>query len=182
MDLPATPIVFNQKDWEEKVRRYSAAFRKYPEVYTSNVTLQIEQTTSYFVSSEGSKVETPGTMVRLVIEADTRADDGMDLVRVETFQSSKPDGLPTEKDLAAKEEKMASDLKALREAPLAEPFDGPALLSGRAAAVFFHEVLGHRLEGHRQRGETEGQTFTKKRNQPILPNFLSVYDDPPWEA
>ena len=73
---------------------------------------------------------------------------------------------------------MASDLKALREAPLAEPFDGPALLSGRAAAVFFHEVLGHRLEGHRQRGETEGQTFTKKVNQPVLPNFLSVYDDP----
>ena len=73
---------------------------------------------------------------------------------------------------------MASDLKALREAPLAEPFDGPALLSGRAAAVFFHEVLGHRLEGHRQRGETEGQTFTKKVNQPVLPSFLSVYDDP----
>ncbi len=62
-------------------------------------------------------------------------------------------------------------MKALREAPLAEPFDGPALLSGRAAAVFFHEVLGHRLEGHRQRGETEGQTFTKKVNQPVLPTF-----------
>jgi predicted Zn-dependent protease len=67
---------------------------------------------------------------------------------------------------------------ALRVAPLAEPFDGPALLSGRAAAVFFHEVLGHRLEGHRQRGDTEGQTFTKKVNQPVLPTFLSVYDDP----
>jgi TldD protein len=102
----------------------------------------------------------------------------MDLVRVETFESSKPEGLPSEKELVAKEEKMASDLKALREAPLAEPFDGPALLSGRAAAVFFHEVLGHRLEGHRQRGDTEGQTFTKKVNQPVLPTFLSVYDDP----
>jgi predicted Zn-dependent protease len=117
-------------------------------------------------------------MARLVVEANTRAEDGMDLVRVETFESSKPDALPTEQEVAAKEEKMAADLKALREAPLAEPFDGPALLSGRAAAVFFHEVLGHRLEGHRQRGETEGQTFTKKVNQPVLPNFLSVYDDP----
>jgi len=178
VDLPSAPIVFNQKEWEDKIRKYSAAFRKYPEIYTSNVTLQIEQTTSYFVSSEGSKVETPGLIARLVVEANTRADDGMDLVRVETFESSKPDGLPSEKEVAAKEEKMASDLKALREAPLAEPFDGPALLSGRAAAVFFHEVLGHRLEGHRQRGETEGQTFTKKVNQPVLPNFLSVYDDP----
>ncbi len=178
VDSPAAPVTFNQKEWEEKIRKYSAAFRKYPDVYSSTVTVQFEQTTSYFVSSEGSEVETPGLMARLVVEADTRADDGMDLVRVETFESTKPDGLPSEKELAAKEEKMASDLKALREAPLAEPFDGPALLSGRAAAVFFHEVLGHRLEGHRQRGETEGQTFTKKVNQPILPDFLSVSDDP----
>jgi predicted Zn-dependent protease len=51
-------------------------------------------------------------------------------------------------------------------------------LSGRAAAVFFHEVLGHRLEGHRQRDEDEGQTFTKKVGQEVLPKFLSVTDDP----
>jgi len=178
VEASAAPIVFNQKEWEEKVRRYSALFRKYPEVYSSNVTLQVEQSTSYFVSSEGSKVETPGIMARLVVEASTRADDGMELVRVETFESTKAEGLPTEKELVAKEDKMAADLKALRAAPLAEPFDGPALLSGRAAAVFFHEVLGHRLEGHRQRGDTEGQTFTKKVNQPVLPTFLSVYDDP----
>ena len=178
VDPPAAPIAFNQKDWEDKVRKYSAAFRKYPKIYSSTVTLQINQSTSYFISSEGSRVETPGLMARLVIEANTRADDGMDLVRVETFESTKPEGLPSEKEIAAKEEKMAADLMALREAPLAEPYDGPALLSGRASAVFFHEVLGHRLEGHRQRGETEGQTFTKKVNQPVLPNFLSVYDDP----
>ena len=178
IDHPVAPIAFNQKEWEDKIRKYSAAFRKYPEIYNSSVTLQIQQATSYFVSTEGSKVETPGITARLVVEASTRADDGMDLVRVETFDSTKPDGFPSEHELAAKEEKMAADLKVLRAAPLAEPFDGPALLSGRAAAVFFHEVLGHRLEGHRQRGETEGQTFTKKVNQSVLPDFLSVYDDP----
>src|SRR5213076_1178412 len=87
-------------------------------------------------------------------------------------------GLPNEKELAEKIEKMASDLNALRKAPVAEPYDGPALLSGRAAAVFFHEVLGHRLEGHRQKDEDEGQTFTKKVGQEVLPKFLSVADDP----
>jgi TldD protein len=178
LDAAAAPISFNQKEWEDKVRKYSAYFRKYPAIYNSNVTLQLEQTTSYFVSSEGTRVETPGIMARLVVEASTRADDGMELVRVETFESAKPDGLAPEKELMAKEEKMATDLMALRAAPLAEPFDGPALLSGRASAVFFHEVLGHRLEGHRQRGDTEGQTFTKKVNQAVLPPFLSVYDDP----
>jgi predicted Zn-dependent protease len=178
IDKPASPIAFNKKMWEDKIRSYSTAFRKYPEVYNSTVTLQIQQTTSYFVSSEGSKVETPGMSARLVVEASTRADDGMDLVRVETFESVKPEQLPSEQEISLKEDKMAADLKALRDAPLAEPFDGPAMLSGRAAAVFFHEVLGHRLEGHRQRGETEGQTFTKKVNQSVLPDFLSVSDDP----
>jgi predicted Zn-dependent protease len=52
------------------------------------------------------------------------------------------------------------------------------MLSGRAAAVFFHEVLGHRIEGQRQRGRDEGQTFAKKINEKILPDFLSVVDDP----
>jgi predicted Zn-dependent protease len=102
----------------------------------------------------------------------------MDLLRVETFQAPTASGLPSEAELLAKIEKMAVDLKALRQAPVAEPYDGPALLSGRAAAVFFHEVLGHRLEGHRQRDEEEGQTFTKKIGQEVLPAFLSVTDDP----
>jgi TldD protein len=39
-------------------------------------------------------------------------------------------------------------------------------------------VLGHRLEGQRQRGDQEGQTFTKDIGKPILPSFLSVADDP----
>ncbi len=73
---------------------------------------------------------------------------------------------------------LGTSLEALRKAPVTQPFDGPAILSGRAAAVFFHEVLGHRLEGQRQRGDEEGQTFTKELNKEVLPPFLSVADDP----
>jgi TldD protein len=163
---------------EEIARHYSAYFRKYPYIYSSNVVLSAQRMRSHFVSTEGSHVISSGDWVRLAIEAETRADDGMELMRVETFQAENPSHLPAEAEIAGRMKKMASDLKALRAAPVAEPFDGPALLSGRAAAVFFHEVLGHRLEGHRQRGEQEGQTFTKKVNQPVLPEFLSVTDDP----
>jgi predicted Zn-dependent protease len=66
----------------------------------------------------------------------------------------------------------------MRRAPLAEPYVGPAILSGRATGVFFHEILGHRIEGHRQKDEAEGQTFAKKLGEPILPPFLSVVFDP----
>ena len=169
---------FDRSAWGSEVKRLSTAFRKYPEVYFATVVLQVQNSNSRMVSNEGSAIVSPSSSARLVIEAQTRAEDGMDLLRVETFQAPSPKGLPAEAELAAKIETMAADLSALRKAPVAEPYDGPALLSGRAAAVFFHEVLGHRLEGHRQRDEEEGQTFTKKIGQEVLPKFLSVADDP----
>jgi predicted Zn-dependent protease len=172
------PQAFDRAAWEGEIRRLSGAFRKYPGVYFASVILQAQDSNSRLVSSEGTAIASPSAITRLIIEAQTRADDGMDLIRVETFQAPSAAGLPSEADLTAKIDKMAADLKDLRKAPVAEPYDGPALLSGRAAAVFFHEVLGHRLEGHRQRDEDEGQTFTKKVGQEVLPNFLSVADDP----
>jgi len=169
---------FDRSAWENEVRRLSGSFRKYADVYYSTVVLQVWSSNSRMVSSEGTAIATPSASARLVIEAQTRAEDGMDLLRVETFQAPAAGGLPPATELQGKIEKMAADLKELRSAPVAEPYDGPALLSGRAAAVFFHEVLGHRLEGHRQKDEEEGQTFTKKVGQLVLPAFLNVADDP----
>jgi TldD protein len=169
---------FDRAAWEQEVKRLSGAFRNYADVYYSTVVLQVSTSNSRTVTSEGTELAMPGSTARLVMEAQTRAEDGMDLLRVETFQAPVAGGLPPEKELMGKVEKMAADLTALRNAPVAEPYDGPALLSGRAAAVFFHEVLGHRLEGHRQKDEEEGQTFTKKVGQQVLPTFLSVVDDP----
>ena len=169
---------FDRAAWEGEIKKLSGAFRKYPEVYFATVMIQIQRSNSRMVSSEGSAIVSPSASTRLIMEAQTRAEDGMDLLRVETFQAPTASGLPSETELTSKIEKMAADLSALRKAPVAEPYDGPAVLSGRAAAVFFHEVLGHRLEGHRQRDEEEGQTFTKKIGQEVLPKFLSVIDDP----
>ena len=102
----------------------------------------------------------------------------MDLFRAETFEADDAAHLPDQKTLTEKTVAMAKNLEALRVAPVTDPYNGPAILSGRAAAVFFHEVLGHRLEGQRQRGDEEGQTFTKLLGKQILPSFMSVSDDP----
>ena len=175
---PPAVVMPEQKVWEDLARRYSAAFRPFSQVEQSAVVLFGEKQQNYLVSTEGTKVVTSETIFRIVIEAESRADDGMELLRVETFQFSDPARIPSEAEIAKHIQKMASDLQALRTAPLAVPYTGPALLSGRAAAVFFHEVLGHRVEGQRQRGRQEGQTFAKKIGEKILPDFLSVTDDP----
>jgi predicted Zn-dependent protease len=172
------PPNFDQHEWEEKIRHYSAIFSKYPEIENSTVMLMVTAPTRYFVSTEGSRIVTSRPLIRILALGSALADDGMELARSETFDASSFDKLASEQVITAKIEKIAEDLKKLRKANVVEPFNGPALLSGRAAAVFFHEVVGHRLEGQRQRGENEGQTFTKRVNQTVLPSFLSVEDDP----
>ncbi|MGB6690179.1 MAG: metallopeptidase TldD-related protein [Terracidiphilus sp.] len=175
---PAPAIVVDRAAWEQRVRDLSKIFRNYPDVYQNLVMLTVQNETDYFVSSEGSRVVTPHQNARLVVFAVTRAEDGMDLFRARTFEAETIDGLPAQAELDAAMRELGQSLEALRKASVTEPFNGPAILSGRAAAVFFHEVLGHRLEGQRQRGDEEGQTFTKDIDKEVLPKFLSVADDP----
>jgi predicted Zn-dependent protease len=102
----------------------------------------------------------------------------MELERTEAFDAETSEGLPAEAAVAAGVQKVIVDLEALRNAPTIDPYAGPAILDGRAAAVFFHEIFGHRVEGHRQKDEEEGQTFARKIGQQVMPSFLDVYDDP----
>ena len=174
----APPVAVDRAAWERRVRALSLVFREFPDVYQNVVMMTVQNETDYFASSEGSRLITPHQSARLVAMAVTRADDGMDLFREQTFEAETADGLPSQAALEAAMRELGKSLEALRKAPVTEPFDGPAILSGRASAVFFHEVLGHRLEGQRQRGDEEGQTFTKDVGKPVLPTFLSVADDP----
>ena len=178
VSAPAPLVAIDKTAWEERIKALSRVFREYPDVYQNIAVLNVQNETDYFVSSEGSRVVDPHRQARVVVLAVTRADDGMDLFRAQTFEAETADGLPSQPEMEAAVRELGKSLEALRKAPVTQPFDGPAILSGRAAAVFFHEVLGHRLEGQRQRGDEEGQTFTKDLDKEVLPPFLSVADDP----
>ena len=164
--------------WEDRVRRLSARFRGQADIEDSGVTMQAVSSTVWVVNSEGTLVQTGRDYVRVFVEANTRAEDGMELERFESFDAASFAGLGGEAEMEKAADAIISDLRALRKAPLADPYIGPAILEGRAAGVFFHEIFGHRVEGHRQKNEEEGQTFAKKIGEPIMPAFVSVYDDP----
>ena len=172
------PVMQNKAEWEGRIKEVSGLFKQFPDVFYSTVSLEASNETDYFVSTDIRRVSTSSHVARLVVVGRTRAADGMDLFRVETFESDQLGRLPEQKVIVDKTLAMLKNLEALRVAPVTEPYNGPAILSGRASAVFFHEVLGHRLEGQRQKGDEEGQTFTKLLGKPILPTFMSVVDDP----
>ncbi len=172
------PIRFDTRQWQERVRKWSQYFSDKPEVLSSNVAVVVQRELKTLVTTEGTKLQHGRSYARILISARGKAGDGMNLSASETFEAEDVSRLPDEKTVQKAVEKVYQKLAALLKAPLAEPYTGPAILSGKSAGVFFHEIFGHRIEGHRQKDESEGQTFTKMVGQKILPDFLSVKMDP----
>jgi predicted Zn-dependent protease len=162
----------------ERVKKYSRRFREHPLIYSSGVSLFGEVSNRLAVSSEGSKLQFGRGWWRIGIQASTIAEDGMELSQYEVFDAHTLDGLPDDETVMRAVDQVIAEVLALREAPIVEPYTGPAILMNRASGVFFHEIFGHRIEGHRQKDVEEGQTFAKKVGQEILPTFLSIVDDP----
>jgi predicted Zn-dependent protease len=160
------------------LRRLSAAFKSHPQILRSSVSLQAASVTSYFVDSDGAKIREPRFFARLAVYGSVRADDGMELDFFDDAEATSISALPTEEEFQKRIDRVISKLEELRKAPAIEPFAGPAIITHRAAGVFFHEIFGHRIEGHRQKDADEGHTFTKRVGQQIVPEFISVTDDP----
>jgi predicted Zn-dependent protease len=164
--------------WQARVNSYAELFAPHGSIYQAVASFRAVRQTRWFVNSDGSRLQTTRVAHRLDINALTKADDGMELPRYETFFWYEGDDSPSDDQILDRVEEMIADLQALRVAPVVDPYTGPALLSGRAAGVFFHEVFGHRIEGHRQKREDEGQTFKSKVGERILPPGFKVVFDP----
>jgi TldD protein len=171
-------IRVDRKPWEERVRKYTAAFSASPAVLNSIATFTAVAMNQYQVNSEGTKLAFGQVHYRLELYVQSKAPDGMDINRYANFDWLDPKDTPDEKTVSASIHTMIKETESLDNAPLVDPYAGPALLTGRAAAVFFHEVFGHRAEGFRQKDINEGQTFTSKIGEKILPAFISIKDDP----
>jgi TldD protein len=169
---------FDTESWANKVRAWSAEFKSHPKILGSGVSVRAQREIRTFVNTDGSKVQQGSNLFRLQVEGAAIAPDGMDVETFASIEASDPSHLPADGVVRAKVREVAAKLDGLVAAPPAEPIVCPAILSGRASAVFFHEIFGHRVEGHRQKDISEGQTFTKMLGSKVLPEFISVEFDP----
>jgi hypothetical protein len=164
--------------WEPALLALSARLDAPAEVHGSSVSLDAVAETQYVLNSEGTRLRQPRQWLRISMSAWSRVDDGQ-LVRLYRWKDvHDPEALPELDTLMRWAEEIAADTVALREADEGEPYTGPILLRGKAAGVFVHEVLGHRVEGHRQKNENEGHTFRDKVGEQLLPSSISIIDDP----
>lgn len=176
--LPEFSTFFDKKEWEDKTIRYSAPFLANPDIVSGEASLRITTERKYFVSTEGTQVVHNMTYAYLSLEATVRATDGDVLPLYKTYFAFSPAQLPPDEVILKDVQEMIVKLDLLKKAPVAEPYTGPAILHALSAGVFFHEIFGHRVEGHRLRTDHDGQTFKSRVNEQVLPKTINVTFDP----
>ena len=174
--LPAEKQRIDLREWKQRLNEISKIFKSFPELQQGSATLTFECNRNYFINSEGTEIVQNRTAARIMLSASLKANDGMDLPLIKDYFAYNPTDLPDNATIIADAKDMVERLKALKSAPVADPFTGPAILSGPASGVFFHEIFGHRLEGHRMK--TGGQTFKNMIGKQVLPKEFTVYCDP----
>ena len=175
-DMPEIQI--NIPELKTEMANLSALMKGYNFIYASNVDFYLVRETNYFVNSEGAKIKEPRVLIRLNYQINSRNKDGMQLSRTNSYDGITMQDLPSEDQIKQDILNSIEELKQLQNAPSSDTFHGPVILKNRAAGVFFHEILGHRVEGHRQKDDDFGQTFTQKVGEQIVAPIITVYDDP----
>ena len=164
---------------KERFQKYindaSRLFKDY-ELTSGKVFLDYSLQRTTIVNTEGTVIAQNRKAYRLMLEAVAEADDGTPCPLYEDIFAFSEKDLPTPTELEDKVRDLAIRAEALGKAPMAEAYTGPAILSGKASAVFFHEVLGHRLEGKRR--ESVNNEISGMLNQRILPASFQLYLDP----
>ncbi len=167
-----------RKAWEDKLNVISAVFKGHPEIIEGKASIYCNRVRTWFVSTENASVVQNTSYNELVIEGMSRAEDGMYMPFYIRYTAASPDGFPSADKLLADAKQMVADLIASAKAPLADPFNGPVLLSGASSAAFFQEVVTPKFEGHRIKRETDGKVFKGMVGHSILPASISISDDP----
>ena len=175
---PIKGISFDENAWADSIRKVTGYLSSKPEMMEPSMSVTAQRIVDYYVNTEGTILRTSEAFYTVDIQAWARTPDGMRVKNFRNFFVRDPKELPDRERLISETEALYKELIGIREAEEFKPFTGPAILGPDVAGVFFHEALGHRLEGERQRMEESGQTFKGKIGEKILPEFLTIIDDP----
>jgi predicted Zn-dependent protease len=175
---PKKVFTVDIKKWENILSQVSNIFTENKWLLGAKISFFFENVYKIIVNTEGTEVAFNEPRFRIFITVRTKAEDGMVLYLYKTFFAFDEEGLPSKEEIEKATELLISKLDKLRNAPLMETYSGPAILSGEATGVFFHEIFGHRVEGHRQKDPNSSQTFKSFQNKKVLPDFISVVFDP----
>jgi predicted transcriptional regulator YdeE len=176
----------NFSTYQDLVKKLSSIFINYPQISLSSVSAEFLPETILYVNSEGREYVKTKQMIGIEVVASTQCKDGMPIASAYHCYANSAKELPNNDSLFRATEQTAQSLVSAYEAQsLSEPYSGPILFEGQAAAEVFAQIFAPNLIAQRppltERGVQDNErnsAFQNKIGGRVLPEFLSVQDNP----
>ncbi|MEN6294519.1 MAG: metallopeptidase TldD-related protein [Chloroherpetonaceae bacterium] len=172
----------------DQVLNISAIFKNYPQIYSSNVSFEYLPKRIYYVNSEGTEYIKDDFFAGIEGVAYLQADKGTPIVEHYSAYARFPKDFPSLDSLSKGITLTAENITKLAQAPtLDESYNGPVLVEGQAACEVLARVFVPNLIAQREQtsegqfsfgGNEKSNLFQKKIGGRVLPEFLSIKDDP----
>lgn len=169
---------FVEKEMTQRIDSLSGILSNNRDIFTNSISCQAAMIRKYFIDTEGADIVQNNGYIRLYMGAAVMAEDGMVLPVYKSYFGRNVKDLPTFQQMKEDAREMSQTLSALKISPTIDSYTGPVMLSGEVSGVFFHEFLGHRIEGARMKSGYDSQTLKNKIGEEILPRGISVIYDP----
>ena len=179
---PTVTLQVNDATWKKTLEDVTNLYRQYPDVQSFSASARFSAVNEYLVNSEGTVTRSGKKTYNITLNSSAQAADGMRLSRNPFWMVARAEELPTHDALLADARKTLDTLVALRQAPIVEEeYRGPVLFSPDAATDVVASLVGSNVLGRKPQlgkpNRTVGAFATSFKTR-VLPNFLSVIDDP----
>ena len=179
---PTVSLKLDEASWKKTLEDVTNLYRQYPNVQSVTASARFTAVNEYLVNTEGTVTRCGKTTYSVQLSSSAQADDGMRLGRSPAFVVARMEELPSHDALMAYSKNMLDTIVALRQAPIVEEeYRGPVLFSADAADDIVASLIGQNVVGRKpalgRPNRTTGAFATSYKAR-VLPNFLSVVDDP----
>jgi predicted Zn-dependent protease len=179
---PTVSLKIDEGVWKKTLEDVTSLYKQYPDVQSVTASAKFSAINEYLVNSEGTVTRFGKTTYSVQLSSSAQAADGMRLSRSPAFMVARLEELPTRDALMGEAKKMLETVVALRQAPIVEEeYRGPVLFAADAADDIVASLIGQNVLGQKpQLGKPNRTTgaFATSYKTRVLPNFLSVVDDP----
>jgi TldD protein len=183
---PAAKLEVDPSKWTKMLESATSVYKSDPQIQSLLASVNFTVLSQYFVNTEGTITRSGSAHYQLVLTASEQSPDGMRLERSPQFTASRVEELPSPEEFQKDALKLVTDMKALREAPVVdEEYRGPVLFSSDAATDMFFDLIVPNILGRRPAPGRPARTvgaFASSWKARVLPDFISVVDDPTLDA
>jgi predicted Zn-dependent protease len=183
---PAAKLEVDAAKWTKMLESATSVYKNDVAIQSLLSSLTFTTLTQYFINTEGTVTRHGTSNYQLLLSASEQAPDGMRLDRAPQFTANRVEELPTPEEFQQDAISLLANMKSLREAPIVdEEYRGPVLFSADAATDMFAELVVPNILGRRPAPGRPSRTvgaFASSWHARVLPNFISVVDDPTIET